>query len=145
MKPCKQIIVIRRDLKMGYGKCSAQACHASLKVFFDRMNWSTKNTMKYNERITTFSFSVSDADGYDFNNDVIEWVQNKFTKICVQVESEEQLLDIHKQAKEAELPVALIKDAGLTEFNGVPTFTCLAIGPADSEEIDKITGNLKLL
>lgn len=36
-------------------------------------------------------------------------------------------------------------DAGLTEFKGIPTKTCIAIGPADSNEINKISGHLKLL
>ena len=39
----------------------------------------------------------------------------------------------------------LITDAGHTEFHGVPTRTCLAIGPAWSDEIDAITGGLQLL
>lgn len=34
---------------------------------------------------------------------------------------------------------------GKTEFHGVPTRTCLAIGPDDSEKIDAITGQLQLL
>jgi peptidyl-tRNA hydrolase len=29
-------------------------------------------------------------------------------------------------------------------FNGVPTKTCIGIGPNESEEIDKVTGHLKL-
>ena len=32
-----------------------------------------------------------------------------------------------------------------TEFGGVPTITCLGIGQALSEDIDTITGGLKLL
>ena len=48
-------------------------------------------------------------------------------------------------AQESKLPCSLITDAGLTEFNGVPTNTCIAIGPWDPAEIDKITGHLKLL
>jgi peptidyl-tRNA hydrolase, PTH2 family len=41
--------------------------------------------------------------------------------------------------------VYLITDAGHTEFKGVPTKTCLAIGPNDVDEIDVVTGHLKLL
>jgi PTH2 family peptidyl-tRNA hydrolase len=74
-----------------------------------------------------------------------EWIQGLFTKICVQVGSEEALLDIVAQAKAAGLPVALIEDAGNTEFHGVTTPTCCAIGPADATAIDAITGNLRLL
>jgi peptidyl-tRNA hydrolase, PTH2 family len=74
----------------------------------------------------------------------IEWLRTGTTKICVQVESEEELLDIHNKAEDAKLPVHLITDAGRTEFKE-PTTTCLALGPARSEDVDKITGRLKLL
>ena len=55
------------------------------------------------------------------------------------------MLDIYQQAKDKGLPCSLIVDAGLTEFNGIPTKTCIAIGPAYSKYIDPITGHLKLL
>ena len=42
------------------------------------------------------------------------------------------------------LEAHLIIDKGLTEFNNVPTKTAVAIGPNKSEDIDVITGNLKL-
>ena len=54
-------------------------------------------------------------------------------------------MEIKRKCDEAEIPNALITDAGLTEFHGVPTKTCLGIGPWESEEIDKITGELSLL
>lgn len=72
------------------------------------------------------------------------WKSERQRKICVGVDSEEELLRIYKQAEDAGLPCALILDAGLTEFEG-PTNTAVGIGPAPDEEIDKITGNLKLL
>jgi peptidyl-tRNA hydrolase len=53
--------------------------------------------------------------------------------------------DIYDKAKELNIPCALIQDAGLTEFNGVPTYTCCAIGPDDQVNIDKVTGELPLL
>ena len=40
--------------------------------------------------------------------------------------------------------VQLCVDAGRTEFHGVPTATCCAIGPDWPERIDPITGHLKL-
>jgi hypothetical protein len=49
------------------------------------------------------------------------------------------------KAIEAGLMVSMITDAGLTEFNGVHTKTCIAIGPDWSDEIDPITKHLKLL
>jgi PTH2 family peptidyl-tRNA hydrolase len=73
------------------------------------------------------------------------WLADKFTKICVRVDSEAELFDVYNKAKEAGLIVALIQDAGLTEFGGVPTYTCVAVGPASNEELQPITGHLKLL
>jgi PTH2 family peptidyl-tRNA hydrolase len=73
------------------------------------------------------------------------WLNGSFAKICVRVDSEEELLAIYQQAKDAMLTVHLITDSGKTEFNGVPTKTCLAIGPHVAGKIDKITGHLKLL
>jgi len=74
-----------------------------------------------------------------------KWLEGSFTKICVSVNSEEELLQIYESASEQNIPCALITDNGQTEFDGVPTNTCCAIGPDDSEKIDKITGGLKLL
>ena len=65
-------------------------------------------------------------------------------KICLGVESKAELIDIYNKAKEANLPVYTVTDAGHTELEP-GTVTCLAIGPAKDEDIDKITGNLKLL
>lgn len=73
------------------------------------------------------------------------WLEGSFTKVCVRVDSEEELLCVVKAAQEAGLLVQLCVDAGRTEFHGVPTPTCCAVGPDFSERIDPITGHLKLL
>ena len=124
----KQVIVMRKDLNMRKGKMIAQGAHASMKVFFDRIEY-LDTSMKVN----------------GITPQMLEWINGIFTKVVVSVKSEEELLDIQKQANEKGLPNALIKDVGKTEFNGIPTYTCLAIGPDEAEEIDKITGELKLL
>jgi PTH2 family peptidyl-tRNA hydrolase len=74
-----------------------------------------------------------------------QWLEGRFTKVCVSVDSEQELIDIYEQAKSAGLLCSIITDAGLTEFNGVPTKTAVAIGPAYPEEVDPITRHLKLL
>lgn len=132
----KQVIVMRKDLNMRKGKIAAQAAHASLGVFSQKMHigevkWSE------DEGIIHAGFIVT--------QDMKDWFESSFTKICVSVDSEEQLELVYYRAKEAGLPCILITDSGATEFNGVPTKTCCAIGPAKCEEIDKITGGLKLL
>lgn len=130
----KQVIVVRKDLNMRKGKIAAQAAHASMGVILKLMRYD--NIIK-DEGLEYFVFESSRPA-------VTQWLNGRFTKVCVSVDSEQELLDIVKQAEDAGLPVVLITDAGLTEFNGVPTNTCCAIGPAYQEEINPITGHLKL-
>jgi PTH2 family peptidyl-tRNA hydrolase len=128
----KQVIVMRTDLKMRKGKMIAQGAHASMKVFFDRAHIKSYLGGRC-ELVSGLTWQMRD------------WVEGIFTKVCLRVESEAELDAIYERALAAGLPAALIVDAGKTEFNGVPTKTCCAIGPAMPEEIDPITGHLKLL
>lgn len=73
-----------------------------------------------------------------------DWVTGRFTKIAVYVNTDEELTAIYAQAKNAGLAAALIRDAGLTEFDGVPTLTAVGVGPDNEELINKITGHLPL-
>ena len=61
-----------------------------------------------------------------------------FTKICLCVEDEKELLKLYNKVKKErpDIPCELITDCGLTEFNGVPTNTCIGIGPFWNEDID---------
>lgn len=124
----KQVIVMRKDLKMRKGKMCAQAAHASMKVFFDLNESKDESYLKVK-----------------LNSDMKKWVHGSFAKICVGVNSLAELYEIYNKAKDMQLPCALIVDAGRTEFHGEPTETCIAIGPANSSLIDIITGDLKLL
>ncbi len=73
------------------------------------------------------------------------WYFGNFRKICVYVNSEAELMDVYNKAIEKGLKVHLIEDKGLTEFKGVLTKTCLAIGPHFDSDIDEITKKLTLL
>jgi PTH2 family peptidyl-tRNA hydrolase len=129
----KQVIVMRKDLKMRRGKEIAQGAHAA-------MAWLT-NTIK----LHGFEQYNDDHIGYAHLTGVQRaWVEGLFTKVCLQVNSEDELMAVHDAAVAAKLTVSLITDAGKTEFGGVPTRTCLAIGPDLAEDIDKVTSQLKL-
>lgn len=124
----KQVIVIRRDLKMRRGKECAQAAHASMGAILklgEYINGGAELLLKLDERSEP-------------------WLRGRFAKICVTVSSEQELLDLQKQAEDAGLINCLIQDSGFTEFNGVPTYTTLAIGPDRSDKIDPVTKHLKL-
>lgn len=114
---------------MRKGKMIAQGAHASLKVFLDRGALSTETP--------SFTFTCTPA--------MQAWLGGRFKKVCVSVSSEAELDDVARRALEAGLPCAVIVDAGHTEFKGIPTKTCLAIGPADAPDVDAITGTLPLL
>lgn len=73
-----------------------------------------------------------------------EWVDSGQVKICVGVESDEELLEVYNKAIDSGLKAFLITDHGKTELVG-KNRTAVAIGPDDSEKIDRITGKLKLL
>lgn len=133
MSKVKQILVVRKDLKMTKGKIIAQCSHASLGVILQMM-----------DKTITEEGEVRTLDIHKGSN-LDNWINGIFTKVCVYVESEEDLIDIYNKAKLNNLPVVLIEDSGLTMFNGVKTKTCLAIGPCESEKIDAITGSLRLL
>lgn len=118
----KQVIVMRNDLGMRKGKMIAQGSHASISFLTRKLQSNRKMT---------------DVEQ--------KWVNDRFTKICVRVDSEQELIDIHNKALANGIESHLITDAGLTEFNNVPTKTCLALGPDYASKIDAITGHLKLL
>ena len=113
----KQIIVVRKDLKMGLGKSIAQGAHASMKATL---------------------LHIEDPR-------VVEWLSGHFTKIAVGVNSEEELLAVYDSAIANGIIAEKIVDSGLTVFKGVPTLTCIAVGPDTHEKLAPVTGGLKLL
>jgi PTH2 family peptidyl-tRNA hydrolase len=118
----KQVIVIRRDLRMRRGKEIAQGAHAS-------MAWLRQRVLR--------GLTPSGAAGLVELSEVER-------KVTVKVGSEEQLMAVYEQALRAGLVAHLITDGGLTEFGGVPTRTCLGIGPDYDDRIDPVTGDLEL-
>lgn len=135
-KDIKQVLCIRTDLKMRKGKMIAQGAHASMKVLLDRKISNQKPGKKYPGLL------IIDLE----TEEIAEWIYGTvFKKIVCKIASEEELLGLADKAKEKDIPYSIIVDAGLTEFHGEKTLTCVAIGPDTSEKIDPITGHLILL
>jgi peptidyl-tRNA hydrolase, PTH2 family len=130
----KQVIVIRKDLKMRRGKEIAQGSHASIAWLTKRLRWPGGLNKQIAEK----------SNRLDLSQEEIDWINGSFAKVCCQVNSKEELMEIQRKAKDAGLTVELITDSGKTEFGGQPTPTCLAIGPHKAEKIDPITGDLEL-
>ena len=126
----KQVIVMKKfpkDRNMRTGKYVAQGAHAAVGAILKL------------SRIEDDNLIISMKNPF-----VWEWLTGNFKKVTLYVETDQELVELYKQALDAGLPTALIKDAGLTEFNGIPTLTAVGIGPGDAEAIDKVTGKLPL-
>ncbi|WP_321504400.1 peptidyl-tRNA hydrolase Pth2 [uncultured Methanoregula sp.] len=111
----KQCIIIRNDVKMSCGKRCAQAAHASIGAY----NGADKTLTK-------------------------AWMSEGQKKVVLKANDERTLFEIKVIAERAGISTSLIQDAGMTE---IPpgTITALGLGPAKSDELDKITGSLTLL
>ena len=119
-KRVKQVIVIRKDLKMRTGKAIAQGSHASLGALLSMFN-------KNNYPDDRIKYSIT----FDKDSVLDKGLNGIFTKICVYVNSEEELIELYNMIrdKSPQIPCGLIEDAGLTEFHNVKTKTCIGVVP----------------
>lgn len=141
----KQVILIRKDLNMPAGKLGAQVAHASLACILQMGKWSPR--IQFNEgdgsAIDGHAFEINlKVEGPD--TAVHDWMTKSFPKITLEVKNEAQLKRYYDEAVAAGLPASWIVDAGRTIFDGVPTPTCVGIGPASREQIDAITKRLRV-
>lgn len=114
----KQSIVVRVDLSMSKGKLASQVGHAAVSA----SEKARKNKLRW--------WNI--------------WIKEGQMKVVLKVHSSTELESLYKKAKKLDLPCELIIDRGLTE---IPpgTITCIGIGPAPVDKVDKVTGDLALL
>ncbi|KAJ1612336.1 hypothetical protein OJ253_604 [Cryptosporidium canis] len=113
----KMTICVRQDLGMGKGKIASQCGHAILGAY--------KKAIK------------NDPEA------VKTWEKSGQAKVVLKVDLQE-LLESERRARDINVTCCLIKDAGRTQI-APGEYTAIAIGPAPSELINKITGKYKLL
>ncbi|MGD8641162.1 MAG: aminoacyl-tRNA hydrolase [Gammaproteobacteria bacterium] len=123
----KQVILIRKDLKMRRGKEIAQGSHASMAFLVRHLHLEP-------DKNKPCKLTLSDVE--------YAWLLKGSAKVCLRVNSEQELLDYYQRCVDEGLQAHLIQDSGRTEFHGKPTYTACAIGPHYSSKIDRITGNL---
>jgi peptidyl-tRNA hydrolase, PTH2 family len=114
----KQVILLRKDLKISRGKACAQCSHAAVEA-------SLKSKKK--NRIV---FSA--------------WRLSGMKKVVLKVDNQKDLYKYKQEADDAGLTTAVIADAGMTELKP-GTVTACAIGPAEDKDIDKVTSKLQML
>ncbi len=111
----KQVIVVRKDLKMSKGKMAAQVSHAAVD-----------SALKSNARKRR------------------AWMKEGQKKVVLYASDEKELLKIAEKCKKLNINFSAIVDAGLTELIP-GTLTCVGIGPDKEEIINKVTGSLPLV
>ena len=136
----KQVIVMRRDLKMRKGKIAAQAGHACVEAVLMALS----RDGRLGDIRVEDGWARLAGSGTAPESPLEAWFAHGVAKICVYVDSEEELLGLHRRAREAGFVSALVRDAGYTEFHGEPTYTCLALEPLYPEQVDPLTGELPL-
>jgi PTH2 family peptidyl-tRNA hydrolase len=134
----KQVIVWRNDLKVRTGKKMAMSAHASMAFLTKEMCVSSVYGL-VNELYT------KGVERMRYCKEIEHWLENSFRKIVCYVNSEEELLLVHQKALDNGLISHIIEDNGATEFNGVKTLTCCAIGPHYDDKFEGITDHLPLL
>ncbi|AFK18353.1 peptidyl-tRNA hydrolase [Haloferax mediterranei ATCC 33500] len=110
----KQAIVARADLGMGRGKLAAQVAHASLSAYEDTDSQTRKR-----------------------------WKGEGQKKVVLKANGESALFELASKAEHEGIPHAVIRDAGHTQLEP-GTVTALAVGPAEDDLVDRVTGDLSL-
>lgn len=165
----KQVIIMRTDIRISKGEMIAQGAHASMKVFFDRMTdmgyeWNIKGAYS-----TDFTNAMTEWMKNSFTK-IVVGCNSEQELFDLQKQAEEAdivnalILDNIQTEFKQKCPSCygkgiILKDDSsghwdCNKCNGTgkeivkvnkSTYTCLAIGPDESEKIDKIIGQLKLL
>ncbi len=114
----KMVIVVRDDLGLSTGKLAAQVAHAAVSCALRAKTRANKLFLR--------------------------WLNEGQKKVVLRVRSIGELEALEQKARKTKFVVEKITDAGLTE---IPpgTVTCIGIGPGKEREIDRITGELKLV
>jgi peptidyl-tRNA hydrolase, PTH2 family len=111
----KQVIVVNESLKLPRGKLAAQVAHAAVAAFLEASPEA--------QRL---------------------WLADGMPKVVLQGASADELRRLEETAKQRGIATSLITDAGRTVVP-VGTVTCVGLGPALENELDEITGELKLV
>jgi len=136
----KQVIIIRKFDNFHFGKMASQIAHAS-------MAFLSNDIREYERYRTAQGEKVACETLFDAKHwpEIRSWLENSFKKVVCYVETEEELIDLYQKALNKGLIVHKIVDSGATIFKGVPTLTCISIGPHEDSKFEDLTNHLSLL
>ena len=129
MAKIKQVLVVNMDAKMPIGQIGAMCAHAAVKVWFDRM-------FPHFDQKLGCGYMMNAESG--LTGEMTSWKENSFVKVVLAGDNAVELLKLTKQANKVGIPFSIIED----QIRGEKAITCIAIGPGNGDDIDKITGHL---
>lgn len=130
--PVKQVLVVRKDLPMPSGKQVGQGAHGAV------------NALAKEHGAYVVQVGTSHELRMPLDRDAKAWLDTNYRKIVLGIKSERALLALYDGARAAGLRCHLVRDDGLTVFNGEKPYTALAIGPHEDSVIDKLTKPFRL-
>ena len=111
------VIVVRKDVKMSAGKLAVQVAHAAVECAV---------------HCKSINPAIYDA-----------WDREGHKKVVLIIDNLEELLKLRDVANKENCIHSLVTDMGKTEI-APDTITCIGIGPAVNDKMNRITNNLKL-
>lgn len=116
----RMLFFVRTDLGMTKGKMCAQVGHATQYLIRRQYLGIPSKTF-------------------------LDWVNNDSIKICLKVNSEDELINFYTLGNNLYFGTELVIDKGFTQFNNVETKTVVSWGPILKSQHEFYTSHLKLL
>lgn len=123
----KQIILLRRDLKLRRAEAAALASKASMAFIIE---------YDVSDRSDSVQIKLTGIEA--------EWILNSATRIILGVQTEDALKKILLKAELQGIPTYEINGPSSGKFDEGIQLIAASLGPDESEKLDIITGNLKL-
>lgn len=90
-----------------------------------------------------FGHAVAMLIAGDYPGLVESYMAGSQLKLSMEVDGENGLLEIIGKAEKRHVPWVKVTDAGRTVF-GVPTFTCIGLGPMNKTDCNALTRNARM-
>lgn len=125
MKNIKQVIVVRKDLRLRKGKIASLAAHAAMQFILDNNE---------SERPDELQVKLSQQEAH--------WIKGSFDKDVLGIDSQDALSDLILRAELNGVNVYSIFDKSKKRDEG-PQLICAAFGPDEEDQMIHLLGNLK--
>jgi PTH2 family peptidyl-tRNA hydrolase len=125
VKNIKQVIVVRKDLKLRKSKLASLAAHAAMQFILDNNE---------SDRPDELQVKLSQQEA--------QWIKGTFDKDVLGIDSHDALSDMVLKAELNGVNVYSIFDKSKKPDEG-PQLVCAAFGPDEEDQLAQIIGSLK--